>query len=130
MSKETLLKTRALLENALPYPPSEVDIQFKYMFGGMGAFAKGRMFAAIMGDNEVSFKLPPDALDEAYQAGGKQWVYEDKGKEAKMSTYTIFPPDVIVDAERCEGWMRLAIDYVLTLPAKKPRASKRKPKTA
>jgi TfoX/Sxy family transcriptional regulator of competence genes len=124
MSKETLSKTRALLEDALPYPPEEVDIQFKYMFGGMGAFAKTRMFAAILGD-DVAFKLPPDALNEAHAAGGAPWVYTDKGKAMKMSTYTTFPPDVIADAAQCAHWMTLAIDYVLTLPAKKPRAKKR-----
>lgn len=128
MPKESLIKARILLEDALPYPPNEVDVQFKYMFGGLGVFAKGQMFAAVMGNDDVSFKLPPDILDEAHQAGGKQWFYEDKGKEIRMSTYTIFPPDVIADTEKCEYWMRHAIDYVLTLPPKKPRKSKRTPK--
>jgi DNA transformation protein len=126
MAKDELLKTSALLENAMPYPPPEVDLQFKFMFGGMGAFAKTRMFAAILGD-VVAFKLPPDKLDEARSVGASQWMYEDKGKPMPMSTYFTFPRELIEDAEMCEYWMKISIDYALTLPAKKPRAGKRKP---
>ncbi|MBK8022635.1 MAG: TfoX/Sxy family protein [Chloroflexi bacterium] len=126
MSKEVLLKTRAQLEAAMPMPPGEIDLNFKYMFGGMGAFARGKMFAALLGE-DVAFKLPPDQVDDARSEGGKPWVYEDKGKEMAMSTYMIMPRAIVTDPEKCSYWMQLAIEYVVAQPAKKSRPRKRTP---
>lgn len=125
MAKETLLKTKSYLEAATPYPPEEIDLNFKFMFGGMGAYAKGKMFAAIMGE-DVAFKLPPDAVEDAKSEGGKQWVYTDKsGKGVSMSTYIIMPKDIVQDADKCNYWMQLAVDYVAAQPAKPSRPRKK-----
>lgn len=124
MAKETLLKARALLEDATPYPPNEIDLNFKFMFGGMGAFARGRMFAAILGE-DVALKLPPDAVNDAASEGAKQWVYAESGKEMPMSTYMVMPREIVEDVEQCAYWMKLAIDYVMAQPAKKPRSRKK-----
>jgi TfoX/Sxy family transcriptional regulator of competence genes len=118
MSKETLVKTRALIEDAMPYPPNEVDLQFKFMFGGMGVFARTRVFAVILGE-DIGVKLPPSQLDAARAAGGMNWVYADKGKEMVMKGYIIFPHKITHDPQAFGEWMRQSIDYVLSLPAKK-----------
>ncbi|MBL8134916.1 MAG: TfoX/Sxy family protein [Anaerolineae bacterium] len=125
MAKEVLLKTKAQLEAALPMPPHEIDLNFKFMFGGMGAFARGKMFAALLGE-DVAFKLPPDQVEDAAQEGGVQWVYDDKGKSKPMSTYMIMPRHIVADPEKCGYWMQLAIEYVIVQPAQKTRPRKKK----
>lgn len=125
MAKETLLKTKALLEAAVPYPPTEIDLNFKFMFGGMGAYARGKMFAALLGE-DVAFKLPPDEVEDAKSEGGKPWVYDDKGKAMSMSTYIIMPREIVHDMEKCGYWMQLAIDYAAAQPLKNVRPRKKK----
>jgi TfoX/Sxy family transcriptional regulator of competence genes len=129
MSKAILATSRALIEDAMPYPPNEVDLQFKFMFGGMGAFARTRIFAVILGE-DIGLKLPPDQLDPAHAVGGVNWVYEDKGKEMVMKSYIVFPHAITHDPQAFGEWMRLSIDYVLSLPAKKrPAKSQRQTRT-
>ncbi|MCK6579235.1 MAG: TfoX/Sxy family protein [Anaerolineae bacterium] len=124
MAKEVLLKTKAQLEAALPMPPHEIDLNFKFMFGGMGAFARGRMFAALLGE-DVAFKLPPDQVEDAVREGGVHWVYDDKGKSMTMNTYMIMPHDIIADPEKCGYWMQLAIEFAIVQPAKLSRPRKK-----
>ena len=83
MSRSLELLTDACV--GLPVTPRK-------MFGGHGFFApNGGMFACIVTDDEVIFKLVMGPLrDELISLGGKPWVYQgrDKAMEAHVANVT------------------------------------------
>src|SRR5258705_9946864 len=95
-----------------------VALTFKSMFGGLGAFADGRIFAAHAA-NGLALKLPPDEIEQALSIGG---VYmEDDNQGSKAASYGVLPREGQIDAAAVRPWVERTIDYVLTLPTPKKR---------
>lgn len=82
------------------------------MFGGVGYFIHGRMFAGWYGDDTVALKLPPDARAELLQTAPGQ---EQRGQ------YIPVPPHFLDDAALLTPWVQRSVAYVRSLPAKKKR---------
>ena len=95
-----------------------VALTFKSMFGGLGAFVDGRIFAAHAA-NGLALKLPPDEIERALSIGGVYMEYDNEG--SKAASYVVLPKDVQIDAAKFRPWVERTIDYVLTLPAPKKR---------
>lgn len=95
---------RAIVETVAHVPGVEV----KPMFGQLGAFVNGNMFAGLFG-HAVGVKLhEPDAARLRDLGGG------DFGPEERpMGGYTTIPDD-----EDPAAWVELSVTYVATLPPK------------
>src|SRR5688500_8963490 len=126
MSANELLKPmQSAMERACPEPPEQIDLTFRPMFGGMGVYAHGRIFASLS-DVGLALKL----------AAEHQSALLDNEPEAKRLQYTpdmppsreyiVIPPAIVDDADRLGAWMERSIDYVKTLPIKKPKSKKAK----
>lgn len=98
------------------------------MFGGHGFFApNGGMFAGIVTDDEVIFKLADDtARNELIAEGGHPWVYDGQDKPMTMSQWIVVPERFYDDPEAFAAWARRAHALVPAKLAKKPK----KPKVA
>jgi TfoX/Sxy family transcriptional regulator of competence genes len=91
-------------------------VEVKPMFGNLGAFANGNMFAGLFG-SEVGVKLDPSDAAELESLGGGPWG----PAERPMGGYLSVPTEV--DAA---DWVARAASYVSTLPPKVKKAPKKK----
>ncbi|HLU08943.1 MAG TPA: TfoX/Sxy family protein [Oceanobacillus sp.] len=112
--REQLLLHRDLIERAMPYPPPEVELYFRHMFGGMGGYVRERIFA-ILGSEGVALKFPPETQSELLQQA------PDAHHLVWTRQYLILPPYILEDEARLSEWLQLSIDYVLSQPRKRRR---------
>jgi TfoX/Sxy family transcriptional regulator of competence genes len=91
--------------------PTDPGIEIKPMFGNLGAFVNGNMFAGLFG-SDIGVKLAPADLDELAAAGGGPFG----PAERPMKGYVTVPP-----GESADVWVSRAWGYVASLPAKNTR---------
>lgn len=112
-----------LLEDACAKLPHTT----RKMFGGHGLFApNGGMFAGIVDDDQIVFKLADEAArNELIALGSKPWVYEGGGKPMTMKEWILAPDDLYDDPRLMAEWAARAHKLV---PARKPtRKTTKKP---
>ena len=126
MSEPTLDTMQDQLSQAAEAHALDGDLTFKPMFGGVCAYVGGRVFASLS-DIGLALKLPPGAQAEMLaEDGAKRLQYEPDAPPSKQ--YIVVPPPMQVDPAVLSGWLGRSVEYVLALPAPKPRASKPKRK--
>jgi TfoX/Sxy family transcriptional regulator of competence genes len=86
-------------------------VEVKPMFGQLGAFVNGNMFAGLFG-SDIGVKLDPDAAAELQAAGGGPFGPEER----PMGGYTTIP-----DGADFAAWAERAAAHVASLPPKAKR---------
>jgi TfoX/Sxy family transcriptional regulator of competence genes len=103
------------------------DLEFtaRKMFGGHGFFApNGGMFAGIVSDDEVIFKLADDAARaELIELGGHPWTYDGQAKPMTMAQWIVVPEGFYDDPELFSVWARRAHKLVPAKSSKPKRAA-------
>ena len=112
MEKSELLHYQLLIEEAFPYPPPEVDLSFRRMFGGLGMYVRGRI-CAIVTNEGLGFKL------DEYAQGELRGIWPEAQNISWTAKYLIAPPDVVADPALLTDWIQRCVDYVLSVPPKK-----------
>lgn len=106
--------------------PEAPEVELKPMFGNLGAFVHGNMFAGLFGD-AVGVRLSdPDreeltAIDGAGPFGPS---------ERPMGGYVSLPPAYRQHPEVAAEWVAKALAYVGQLPPKKAKPKAASPKAA
>jgi TfoX/Sxy family transcriptional regulator of competence genes len=92
-------------------------VEVKPMFGSLGAFVNGNMFAGLFGPN-VGVKLDEAGLEELRAVPGSG-PFGPEGRP--MGGYLSLPADL--DDSEQSAWLDRARDHVATLPpkVKKPK---------
>jgi len=98
--------------------PPDIDLEFLKMFGGLGIYARGRIFAIVTGDG-LGLKLPDDAISEAVSGGGRFLAYEPGGSPTKQ--YVALPESARQNKTDFGKWVERSIAHVMTLPPPKRR---------
>jgi TfoX/Sxy family transcriptional regulator of competence genes len=98
---------RSLMESIAVVPGVEV----KPMFGQLGAFVNGNMFAGLFGST-IGVKLDKDAAAQLQAIGGGPFGPEER----PMGGYTTIP-----DGADAEAWAARAAAHAATLPPKTKR---------
>lgn len=122
MAKEDLLAQRALIEPTAAGLPPGIDLESKFMFGGMGVYARGRMFAILTGDR-IALKLPPDAQAIILKEKGAIHFHPMPGGSA-MRQYVELP-ERLYNPEALLPWLGRSIEYALTLPLPEKKRRRR-----
>jgi TfoX/Sxy family transcriptional regulator of competence genes len=108
--------------------PDHPDVVVKPMFGNLGAFVNGNMFAGLFGP-VIGVKL--DEADRVELESTERTVPFGPA-ERPMAGYSGLPEmwnaEGDGDDARVRAWVEKAFDHAATLPPKEPKA--RKPKTA
>lgn len=99
--------------------PDDPRVEVKPMFGNLGAFVNGNMFAGLFG-SAVGVKLNPDDHPALVAAGGGPFG----PAERPMSGYVSLPPAWRDDPTSTDEWVGRALDHVATLPPKATKATK------
>jgi TfoX/Sxy family transcriptional regulator of competence genes len=100
--------------------PEQPDVEIKPMFGNLGAFVHGNMFAGLFG-SAVGVRLDDAASQElaAIEGAGPFGP-----AERPMGGYLSLPPNWRADPDLAAAWVERALAHVSTLPpkVKKPKA--------
>jgi TfoX/Sxy family transcriptional regulator of competence genes len=99
--------------------PDGPAVEVKPMFGNLGAFVNGNMFAGLFGSS-LGVKLAPGDLAELGKVPG---AGPYGPAERPMGGYLALPPAATDD--EASAWVAKARDYVSTLPPKPAKPRKR-----
>ena len=109
---------KALFAEVVPDDPRVV---VKPMFGNLGAFVNGNMFAGLFGD-----RIGVRVLDDARRAelAATDGAGPFGPEERPMGGYVAAPTGWSSEPERLAGWVARAFEEVLELPPKAPKSAK------
>ena len=96
------------------------------MFGGLGVFYRGLMFALIIND-VLHFKVDDENRPDFEVQGMEPFSYIRKGKKRSLNSYWTVPVDVLDDEDEFLIWSRKAADVALRADAVKPKRRTRSP---
>jgi TfoX/Sxy family transcriptional regulator of competence genes len=104
--------------------PDHPDVAVRPMFGNLGAFVNGNMFAGLFGPT-IGIKLSPADREELESA---ERTVPFGPAERPMSGYTGLPEmwneEGDGDDARAKAWIHKAFEYISTLPPKEAKATK------
>ncbi|TLM81917.1 TfoX/Sxy family protein [Pseudarthrobacter sp. NamE2] len=110
--------------------PDRPDVVVKPMFGNMGAFVNGNMFAGLFGAT-IGVKLSDE--DRVMLESSERTVPFGPA-DRPMAGYSGLPEvwneEGDGDDTRARAWATKAYEYVCTLPPKEPKAAKTAKNTA
>src|SRR5215472_6318720 len=104
--------------------PDDPVVEVKPMFGNLGAFVNGNMFAGLFGP-AVGVRLDDAAREELEAVDG---TGPFGPAERPMGGYTSLPGAWRESPEVAAGWVERALTHVSALPPKPPKV--KKPKAA
>ncbi|MDQ4212824.1 TfoX/Sxy family protein [Microbacterium capsulatum] len=105
--------------------PLTPGVEVKPMFGNLGAFVNGNMFAGLFGDDIGVRLLDEESVAELAAIPG---TGPFGPAERAMGGYTSLPRDWQQAPDRVSEWIGIALEQVGRMPAKqpKPRATRKK----
>lgn len=103
----------AVSQEYLDYLRDQLDafgpFEVRRMFGGMGLFRDGLMFAIVASD-ALYLKVDDRNRGDFEAVGMAPFGYERRGKRAALKSYYEAPPDVLEDPNDFADWARRAFD--------------------
>jgi TfoX/Sxy family transcriptional regulator of competence genes len=115
---------REQLVRAIKTLPVARDWVFKPMFGGVSGYVEDRICASLSNIG-LALKLAPDAQEKLLSLeGAKRLRYEPDAPESKQ--YIVVPESVCAAEKELAVWVGDSVDYVLSLPAPKPKRAGQK----
>ena len=106
----------------------ELELMFRPMFGGIGVYARGRMFCSLS-DVGLALKLAGADRDELLKLrGAKALQYEPSMPPSK--TYVVVPSTMLKDRALLRNWLARCAAAVKLAPARKSKNSRRKSRQA
>lgn len=81
------------------------------MFGGLGIYADGKIFAVLMSDGVLKLKGAGDMATTFDREGWERWTYQRDGsdKVTAMPYWTV-PDALLDDPESASDWARRALE--------------------
>lgn len=117
---QRLVHLQTEVETAAERLGPDLDLRFRAMFGGIGAYAEGRMFASLSGVG-LALKLSPENRSALLrEEGAAPLRYERQGPVSK--TYVLVPSAIRRDPATLAAWLRRSIDDTAAMPPSKRRA--------
>lgn len=103
--------------------PSHPHIQIKPMFGNLGAFINGNMFAGLFGE-QIFVRLQEQEREELLAAPGTSEFSPMPGRP--MKEYVALPENWKQEPEQIRSWLERSFAWAETLPEKLPAKKKAK----
>lgn len=102
--------------------PETPGVTVKPMFGNLGAFVNGNMFAGLFGD-DIGIRVTDAGMIAELQAVPGSGPFGPA--ERPMGGYVTVPADWRNDPGRLDEWIHAALAQVGALPPKQPKARKK-----
>lgn len=88
---------------------AQVDaVTTRKMFGGLGIYSQGTIFALIGPQEQLMIKAKEDLATELESLGCTPFVYEGKTKTAHMPYWTL-PDSALDDPQEAADWARRSL---------------------
>ena len=100
--------------------PRDPRVSTVNMFGGVAAKVNGQMFAGLFGRGAIVKLSPPDQRAALALDGAER--FDPMGNGRIMHDTVLLPEFVMDESDELRRWLRKALDYTSTLPAKSKRA--------
>ena len=114
MAKEYLEKLTEILKRATSRRFSNVKFECKHFFSGAAVYANGRICMSFTPAG-FAIKLPENQRDILLQKRGTKCLrYFPKAPIKK--DYVLLPDSMLKDTKTLRSWVKLTVEYVLTLP--------------
>ncbi|GEM_PF-3554895 len=111
-----------LMENLTAEVSPDADFSYRFMFGGVGFYSRGRMFAGMINPHTLLLKLPADQCETLLKIGSAE---PDYPAETPMGQhYTVLPRAIKNDPDKLIAWVKRSMQYVWGLPAPKSKSKK------
>lgn len=104
--------------------PGDPHIQLRPMFGNLGAFINGNMFAGLFGER-LFVRLPEPARSELLAVEGASEFAPMPGRP--MREYAMLPAAWREEPERAAAWLERSLAWAEALPVKLPARKKADP---
>jgi TfoX/Sxy family transcriptional regulator of competence genes len=100
--------------------PTDPRVEIKPMFGNLGAFVNGNMFMGLFG-SDVGVKLADSGREKLLAEPG---AGPFGPAERPMGGYVTMPAQWRSSRDAAAAWIEQALEYVGSLPPKKPKSKK------
>ena len=97
------------------------EVERRQMFGYPCAFLNGNMLSGLFQDQMMVRLSEADRAKAKLAAAATPFAPGGR----PMREYVVLPAEIIADKRKLGTWLKRAIAYVATLPAKKPNKPKR-----
>ena len=88
------------------------DLSTRKMFGGIGVYSGGTIFAVMMRDGRLMLKGKGDMIPRYDALGMERWTYQRPGKAETAMPYWIMPDSALEDAEEASALAREALTHL------------------
>ncbi len=88
------------------------ELTTRKMFGGMGIYHEGQIFAIIMSDDTIMLKGQGDMMDKFDALGMTRWSYQRPGKAQTHMPYWALTDEMLDDPEAASELAREAIGFL------------------
>jgi TfoX/Sxy family transcriptional regulator of competence genes len=99
--------------------PRDPRVSTVNMFGGVAAKVNGQMFAGLFGRSAL-VKISAGDQQTALAMDGAT-MFDPMGNGRIMRDTVLLAESVMAEPDELRGWLRRALDYTASLPAKKAR---------
>lgn len=82
------------------------------MFGGLGIYRDGVIFAVVMSDGTIRLKGQGDMIARFEDLGMERWTYQREGKTPTSMPYWALPDSALDDPEEASALARAALDHL------------------
>ena len=98
------------IETALDLLQGVGPVSTRKMFGGVGFYADGAIFAILMSDGTLRLKGAGQMVEVFDTEGWERWTYTREGREtATAMPYWRVPDTLLDDADGTSAWARRAL---------------------
>ncbi|WP_299288095.1 TfoX/Sxy family protein [uncultured Tateyamaria sp.] len=88
------------------------SLSTRKMFGGLGMYHAGNIFAVLMSDGRLLLKGQGEMQARLDEMGLKRWTYQREGKAPASMPYWELPDSALDDAEEAVMLARAAIAHL------------------
>lgn len=88
------------------------DLTTRKMFGGLGIYHAGQIFAILMSDGTLRLKAQGDMITRMRSLGCQQWTYQRPGQNPAAMPYWTLPETALDDPEEASALARDALTYL------------------
>lgn len=95
-------------------------VEVRRMFGGLGVWREGLMFALVV-DDTLYLKADEALAAELAALGRRPFEYSRAGRRVTIGSFWQAPDEVLEDADAAARWGRRAYDAALRAASAKPK---------
>lgn len=100
-------------------------VNIRKMFGGVGMFRHGLMFALSTDDGRIAMKADEQTIPAFEAEGCGQWIYESKTRKAVSMGYWYLPEHLLDDQEEFSVWAEKAFSAAVRIDQAKPPSQRK-----